>query len=194
MHAYIQARGWTLTQEYIDAGISGATDRRPALDQLVHDARRRRFDVLVVWRLDRLGRSLRHLVTLMDELHALGIAFVSLGEGIDFSTPAGRLQFHVLSALSEFERARIGERVRAAHGRARAHGTHIGRPRHQVSAADVSRTAQLSVRAAAKALHVSPALVCRLRSETLPQPEPLNGPKTEASAPVDRTVHKHVTL
>ena len=82
------ARGWA-SREYVDTGISGAKDRRPALDTLVDDARRRRFDVLVVWRLDRLGRNLKHLVTLLEELQALGIAFVSFAEGIDATTPAG---------------------------------------------------------------------------------------------------------
>ena len=96
--------------EYIDKGVSGAKDRRPSLDRLVVDARRRRFDVLVVWRLDRLGRNLKHLVTLLEDVQAVGIAFVSLGEGIDCTTAAGRLQLHVLAALAEFERARIAER------------------------------------------------------------------------------------
>ncbi len=81
--------------------VSGAKDRRPALDALVQDAKRRRFDVLVCWRLDRLGRNLRHLVTLLDELQVLGVSFVSLGEGIDCATPAGRLQLHVLAALAD---------------------------------------------------------------------------------------------
>jgi DNA invertase Pin-like site-specific DNA recombinase len=83
------------------------------LDALLADARRRRFDVLVVWRLDRLGRNLRHLITLLEDLQALGIAFVSLNEGIDATTPAGKLQMHILGAIAEFERARIAERVKA---------------------------------------------------------------------------------
>jgi hypothetical protein len=91
LHRYIAARGWT-GADYVDEGISGAKDRRPALDKLLADARRRRFDVLVVWRLDRLGRNLRHLVTLLEDVQALGIAFVSLAEGIDATTPAGKLQ------------------------------------------------------------------------------------------------------
>jgi len=86
---YAQARGWT-TVEYVDEAVSGAKDRRPALDELLMDARRRKFDVLVCWRLDRLGRNLRHLVTLLDDLQALGIGFVTLGEGIDTTTPGGR--------------------------------------------------------------------------------------------------------
>src|SRR5207248_1073094 len=101
LRRYIEARGWTAV-EYVDRGVSGAKDRRPALDELLKDARRRRFDVLVCWRLDRLGRNLRHLITLLDELQALGVAFVSLAEGIDATTPAGRLQLHVLGAIAEF--------------------------------------------------------------------------------------------
>src|SRR5215831_18138884 len=108
LRRYAEARGWTVTA-YIDKGVSGAKDRRPALDQMLVNATRRRFDVLVCWRLDRLGRNLRHLVTLLEELQALGIAFVSLGEGIDCTTPAGKLQMHILGAIAEFERARIAE-------------------------------------------------------------------------------------
>ena len=104
LRRYAAARGWEVA-EYVDHGVSGSEARRAALDALLRDARRRRFDVLVVWRLDRLGRNLRHLVTLLDDLQALGVAFVSLGEGIDCTTPAGRLQLHILAALAEFERS-----------------------------------------------------------------------------------------
>ena len=128
LRRYAAARGWEIS-EYVDHGVSGSQDRRRALDALLRDARRRRVDVLVCWRLDRLGRNLRHLVTLLDELHALGVAFVSLGEGIDCTTPAGRLQLHVLAALAEFERSRIAERVRAGLARAKANGKRLGRPK-----------------------------------------------------------------
>ena len=112
LRRYVAARSWTVA-DYVDRGVSGAKDRRPALDRLLADAKRRRFDVLVVWRLDRLGRNLRHLVLFLEELQALGISFVSLAEGIDATTPAGKLQMHILAAIAEFERARIAERVRA---------------------------------------------------------------------------------
>jgi DNA invertase Pin-like site-specific DNA recombinase len=92
--------------------------------------RRRRFDVLVCWRLDPLGRNLKHLITLLAELQALGIAFVSLAEGIDATTPAGKLQMHVLGAIAEFERERIRERVLAGLQRARVQGKRLGRPRN----------------------------------------------------------------
>jgi hypothetical protein len=87
LRSYVERRGWTAV-EYVDKGVSGAKDRRPALDELLKAAKRRKFDVLVAWRLDRLGRNLRHLILLLDELHALGVAFVSLAEGIDATTPA----------------------------------------------------------------------------------------------------------
>src|SRR5215217_3540265 len=102
---------------------------------------RRRFDVLVVWRLDRLGRSLRHLLFLLDELAALGVGFVSLAEGIDTNTPAGRLQLHILGAIAEFERARIQERVRAGLARAKAQGVRLGRPPRQIDPARLATVA-----------------------------------------------------
>jgi DNA invertase Pin-like site-specific DNA recombinase len=160
---YVSARGWTAV-EYIDKGVSGAKDRRPALDQLVADAIRRRFDALVCWRLDRLGRNLKHLVTLLEDLQALGVSFVSLGEGIDCTTPAGKLQLHILAALAEFERSRVAERVKAGLSRVQASGKRLGRPRNGLDASAVALTAHLSVRAAAKALGVTPSLVQRHRA------------------------------
>src|SRR6202023_2378248 len=136
LRRYAEARAWTAV-EYVDRGVSGAKDRRAALDRLVADAKRRRFDVLVVWRLDRLGRNLRHLITLLEELQALGIAFVSLNEGIDAPTPASKLQMHILGAIAELERARIAERVKAGLQRARAQGKRLGRPRKSPAPAAV---------------------------------------------------------
>src|SRR5579863_8222177 len=155
LRRYCEARGWHVSREYVDTGVSGSKDRRPALDELIAAARRRRFGVLVCWRLDRLGRNLRHLVTLLEELRELGIGFVSLGEGIDLGTPAGRLQLHVLAALAEFERSRIQERVRAGLARVRAEGRRLGRPVERVPLERLQAVAGLSVRAAAKALGVS---------------------------------------
>ena len=160
IQCYVKARGWEAV-EYIDHGVSGSTDRRPALDRLVADARRRKVDTVVVWRLDRLGRSLKHLVTLLDELQALGVGFVSLGEGIDLKTPAGRLQLHILAALSEFEKARIAERVAAGLARARRNGQQLGRPRVDVSADALASVAGLSTRQAALRLGISASTVRR---------------------------------
>jgi DNA invertase Pin-like site-specific DNA recombinase len=162
LHRYAAARTW-VGIDYIDEGVSGAKDRRPALDRLVGDARRRRFDVLIVWRLDRLGRNLRHLVTLLEELQALGIAFVSLSEGIDATTPAGKLQMHILAAIAEFERARIAERVRAGLARVRAKGQRLGRRPHWISDEDLLRVADLSNRRAAAALGIPSSVLHRAR-------------------------------
>src|SRR5450759_2529078 len=129
---YCEARGWTAV-EYTDKGVSGAKDRRPALDQGISDARRRRFDVVVCWRLDRLGRNLKHLIALLEDLQVLGVAFVSLAEGIDATKPAGKLQMHILGAIAEFERDRIVERVKAGLARARAQGRKLGRPQRKIS-------------------------------------------------------------
>ena len=160
LRRYVEARGWTAT-EYIDKGVSGAKGRRPALDTLIKDAKRRKFDVVVCWRLDRLGRHLRHLILLIDELQALGVAFVSLAEGIDATTPAGRLQLHVLGAIAEFERARIAERVQAGLARARRQGKKLGRPERIVPESVLAPVRGLSVRQAARRLGVSPATAHR---------------------------------
>ena len=167
LRRYVAARDWVAI-EYVDQGVSGAKDRRLALDRLVADARRRQVDTVVVWRLDRLGRSLKHLVTLLDEFHAVGVGFVSLGEGIDLHTPAGRLQLHILAALAEFERARIAERVAAGLARARQNGTRLGRPEKVVPESVLGSVRGLSVREAARRLGVSPATAHRWLSQKTP--------------------------
>ena len=164
LRRYVAARSWPAATEYVDHGVSGAKDRRPALDRLIADATRRRFDVVVCWRLDRLGRNLRHLVTLLDDLHALGVAFVSLGEGIDCTTPAGRLQLHILAALAEFERARIAERVQAGLARARAQGKRLGRPPQPIPRHVLDQVAGLTDRAAAARLGVARSTLQRWRA------------------------------
>jgi DNA invertase Pin-like site-specific DNA recombinase len=165
LRRYVGARGWTAV-EYVDRGVSGAKDRRPALDQILTDARRRRFDAVVCWRLDRLGRNLRHLITLLDELQALGVAFVSLAEGIDATTPAGKLQMHILGAIAEFERERIRERVLAGLQRARTQGRQLGRPRAVIPVERLQRLAGLPVSVAAERLGVSRSTVKRWRRRT----------------------------
>src|SRR5712691_2329379 len=162
LRRYLDARDWTAA-EYVDRGVSGARDRRPALDDLLRDARRRRFDVLVCWRLDRLGRNLKHLITLLDELQALGVAFVSLAEGIDATTPAGKLQMHILGAIAEFERERIRERVLAGLARARSQGKRLGRPTAAVPVERLHRVAGLPVDVAAVRLGVSQSTIKRWR-------------------------------
>jgi putative DNA-invertase from lambdoid prophage Rac len=169
LRQYVERRGWTAV-EFIDRGVSGAKDKRPALDALVKDAKRRRFDVLVVWRLDRLGRNLRHLVTLLEELQSIGVVFVSLGEGIDCTTPAGKLQLHILAALAEFERERIRERVMAGLQRARAAGRQLGRPRAEVPTDRILSVVGLSLDSAASALGVSRSTVKRWRRQVQQSP------------------------
>ena len=110
--------------------------------------------MLVCWRLDRLGRSLKHLVTLLDELQVLGIAFVSLAEGIDATTPAGKLQMHILAAIAEFERERIRERVMAGLQRARGQGRKLGRPRRLLPRDQLVQVQGLPTREAARRLGV----------------------------------------
>jgi DNA invertase Pin-like site-specific DNA recombinase len=122
-------RGWQIIGEFVDVGISGSKDMRPQLDALLRQAKARKLDVIAVWKLDRFGRSLRHLVDTLAELEALGVAFVCLSDQIDLSTPAGKLMFHVIGAMAEFERALIQERVRAGLAVARSKGKTLGRPK-----------------------------------------------------------------
>lgn len=121
-------RGLEIVAEYCDEGISGARDSRPALDRMLGDLRSKKFEAVLVWRLDRLGRSLLHLVGLLDQFHRAGVELISLSEGLDFATITGKLLFQIISAFAEFERDCIRERVRAGMRNARAKGKRIGRP------------------------------------------------------------------
>jgi DNA invertase Pin-like site-specific DNA recombinase len=161
LRQHVAARGWSAI-EYVDQGVSGSKDRRPALDQLVADVRRHRVKGVVCWRLDRLGRNLRHLVLLLDEWQSRGIAFITLGEGIDTSTAAGRLVAGVLGSIAEFERARIQERIHAGLARARAQGKRLGR-RPSFAIRSLDTCAGLSHAAAATRLGVSVASIKRWR-------------------------------
>jgi DNA invertase Pin-like site-specific DNA recombinase len=128
------------------------------------DARRRRVDVVVVWRLDRLRRNSKHLITALEELQVLGVAFVSLNEGIDATTPAGRLQMAVPGAIAQFERdRRIVERVRVGLARARAQGRRLGRRPTKITESDLANVAHLSQRGAAAALRVRRSVLQRAR-------------------------------
>jgi len=111
--------------------LTGALEARPALNRLMADARQRKFDVLIVWKLDRFARSLKHLVTAIAEFESLGVQFVSLRDNLDLTTPSGRLMFHVIGAMTEFERSLIQERVCAGLRNARAKGRTLGRPKLQ---------------------------------------------------------------
>ncbi len=129
LREYARARGLEVVEEFVDLGVSGAKDRRPALDRLLKDAQRRRFDLVACVKLDRLARSVRHLTTLAAEFEALGIGLVVIDQAIDTTTPSGRLLFHVLGAIAEFERDLIRERTAAGMRAARRRGKRIGRPR-----------------------------------------------------------------
>jgi DNA invertase Pin-like site-specific DNA recombinase len=134
LREYAGRRGWEISEEYIDQGVSGCKESRPALNRLMSDACRRRFDAILVWKIDRFGRSLKHLVNSLAELAALGVAFISLRDNLDLSTPSGRLMFQIIGAMAEFERALTQERVRAGIRNARAKGKRLGRPRVVVDA------------------------------------------------------------
>jgi len=127
LREYADRRGWQIYEEYTDQGVSGTKESRPALNRLMSDAYRRRFDAILVWKIDRFGRSLKHLVNSLAELASLGVAFISLRDNLDLSTPSGRLMFQIIGAMAEFERALIQERVRAGLRNARASG-HCARP------------------------------------------------------------------
>ena len=168
LREYVQRRGWTIAEEYVDNGVSGVKESRPALNRLMADAQRRRFDILLCWKLDRFARSLKFLVVSLSELSALGIAFVSLRDNLDLTTPAGRLMAQLLGAMAEFERELIRERVCAGLRNARRNGKRIGRPRAPL---DLKRLATLRAEGwgwnrIARDLGVGPATVLRAAKRT----------------------------
>src|SRR5271167_2112435 len=139
LREYAGRRGWQIVEEFVDQGVSGCKESRPALNRLMSDACRRRFDAILVWKIDRFGRSLKHLVNALAELAALGVAFISLRDNIDLSTPSGRLMFQIIGAMAEFERSLIQERVRAGLRNARAKGKRLGRPSVPVDVTEIQR-------------------------------------------------------
>jgi DNA invertase Pin-like site-specific DNA recombinase len=138
LREYARNRGWEVIREYVDRGVSVSKDSRPALNELLDDVHQRKCDAVLVWKLDRWGRSLRHLVNSLAELEARGVAFVSLKDNLDLSTPAGRLMFNVIGAMAEFERSLIQERVKAGLRNAKAKGKRLGRPRVVVDAGRIA--------------------------------------------------------
>jgi|ERR1700722_10019743 DNA invertase Pin-like site-specific DNA recombinase len=139
LREYCTRRGWVLVHEYVDHGVSGAKESRPALNALMIDARRRKFDAVAVWKFDRMARSVAHLLRVLDEFRSLGIDFSSLSESIDTSTPTGKMVFTVLASVAELERSLISERVRAGLRNARAKGKILGRPKCDVDPSEVRR-------------------------------------------------------
>jgi DNA invertase Pin-like site-specific DNA recombinase len=138
LRAYCSRRQWEIAEEFIDAGVSGSKESRPALNRLLADAKRRKFDAVLVYRYDRFARSLRHLVNALAEFDALGIHFVSLHEGVDTSTPNGRLVFGIFASIAEFERELIRGRVRSGLAAAKARGKRLGRPVVSVNTARIA--------------------------------------------------------
>ena len=161
LREYCERRGWQIAGEYVDVGVSGSKERRPQLDRLLANCRKRKADALVVYRYDRFARSLRQLVNALAEFDALGIQFVSLHEGVDTSTPNGRLVFGIFASIAEFERELIRDRVRSGIATARAKGRKLGRPRRVVDCLRIAtlRVQGRSVREIADELGYSRSLV-----------------------------------
>jgi len=158
---YIERRGWKVYREYIDQGFTGSDTRRPAFREMMTAARKKQFGILLVWRLDRLSRSVKDLVNTIGELEALHIDFVSYDNNLDTSTPQGKFLFHIIGAMSEFEREIIRERVKAGLENARRKGKTLGRPCLDKSIADeipLLRQKGRSYRAIGRELGISEAV------------------------------------
>ncbi len=154
---YLEKRSWKVFKEYIDTGFTGSNTKRPAFNEMIADAKKRSFDVLLVYKLDRLSRSLKDLITTLDDLQSLGIDFVSYDNGLDTTTPTGRLLFHVVGAVAEFEKEIIRERVIAGLHNARTKGKQLGRPpvpSFKIQEAQELRKAGLSFRKIASELGI----------------------------------------
>jgi DNA invertase Pin-like site-specific DNA recombinase len=128
LREYASRRSWEIYDEYVDSGVSGSKESRPELNRLMSDVHLRRFDIVLCWKVDRFGRSLKHLVNALADLDSYGVAFVSLRDNLDLSTPSGRLMFQIIGAMAEFERSLIQERVRAGLRNAQLKGKTLGRP------------------------------------------------------------------
>ncbi len=168
-------RGWVVVEEFVDDGVSGTKASRLALDRMMEAARLGRVDLVAVWKLDRLGRSLANLLSTLDELGHHGVGFVSLRDaGIDTTSPTGRLLLQLMGAFAEFERGLIRERCMAGQARARAKGKHVGRPRRETAPAAVQAASELmdrgwSLRQAAEATGI-PRDTLRRRLAERPRP------------------------
>jgi DNA invertase Pin-like site-specific DNA recombinase len=164
LREYATHRGFQIAGEYVDVGISGAKDRRPELDRLMTDARRRKVDAVLVARFDRFARSTKHLVLALEEFNALGIDFISLNESVDTSTPMGKMIFTVIGAVAELERSLIRERVVMGLDRAKRQGKTLGRPKTLVDRERVQqlRARGLSLRQIASELRISKDKAARL--------------------------------
>jgi len=169
LREYASRRGWEIVGEYVDCGISGARELRRELNRLMVDAHQRRFDLVLCWKIDRFGRSLKHLVNALADLNSYGVAFVSLHDNLDLSTPSGRLMFQIIGAMAEFERSLIQERVKAGLRNAKLKGKTLGRPSLKLDWERLTRlrAAGDSIRAISLQLGVAPSTVHKaLRQRT----------------------------
>src|SRR5262245_2640137 len=164
LNEYCRARGWEQVTEHVDEGVSGTTDRRQALDQLMAAVKARRVDVVVVAAFDRFGRSVRHLVETLELFRHLDVEFISLREQIDTGSLLGAAVFTIIAAIAQLERSLLVERVKSGLRRARDQGRHIGRPRVRVDRRVLEDvlTRRLPSRVAAKELGVSQSSFLRL--------------------------------
>lgn len=166
LRQYAAARGWDVQGEYVDHGVSGKEDNRPAMGRLMSAARCRAVDAVVVVKLDRWGRSMPHFVASVQELRSLGVRFIAITQGIDTdeSNPTSRLMLNLLAAFAEFERELIVERTKAGLQKARREGKHLGRPKLVVNRDRVRELSAegMTTRAIGKKLKVSAASVCRV--------------------------------
>jgi len=163
LRQFAKQRSYEIVREYVDHGVSGTKARRPALDKLLQEARRRSFDVVLVWSCDRLARSTKHFLEVLDELNGFGIRFVSQREAIDTDGPLGRAIVVIISAIAELERSLIVERVRAGMRRAKLEGRQIGRTPLDVDHAALvrDRLAGMSLTRVAQQYGLSRASVVR---------------------------------
>jgi DNA invertase Pin-like site-specific DNA recombinase len=174
LRRYCDQRSLEVYKEYSDQGISGVKDRRPGLDELMSDAKKKKFDAVLCWRFDRFARSTKHLITALEEFRHLGIDFISYQENIDTSSPLGKAMFAIVSAIAELERNILLERVRAGLRRARENGAILGRPRRlDLNVKELRKMRdkeKLSLRQIAKRVKASPATVYK----SLKNPGPKN--------------------
>ena len=163
LRQHCRQRGLEIVEEFIDQGISGAKEKRPALDRMVQAAWRGQFQAVIVWRFDRFARSVKHLIAALENFRSLNIHFISLQEQLDTSTPIGQAMFTIIGAMAQLERDIIRERVKAGLDRARARGIRLGRPKAWVEPHEIAtlRRAGLSFPQIARRLRCSPATLRR---------------------------------
>jgi DNA invertase Pin-like site-specific DNA recombinase len=183
LRRYARDRGWQIVDEVSDEGISGTKVSRPGLDRLMDAARKRKFDILLVWRFDRFARSIKHLVLALEELHSLNIDFISYQENIDTSSPLGQVMFTITAAMAAFERNIIVQRVHAGLRRAKSEGKKLGRPLAilDVEKAIVLQKQGLPLAEIATRLKVGKATVYRALRRVSKSMSPQGGP--ESSSP-----------